>query len=165
MVTVNSSRAPPKGSHFQRGILFLGGKIGSSFRFVSKAAGVVTGVSVAYYYHQRYTVNEFFGKQLVLLSDEDGKKSFKPLKKVLVLPFDVLKLVEERKPGGEISRLLEKRNKQPSITLETKELVNIIHKAATDPNITTLYADFGEGMRYVSTLCAFIARHIIIQSN
>jgi hypothetical protein len=29
-------------------------------------------------------------------------------------------------------------------------LVEIIHNAAADPNITALYADFGEGMRYVS---------------
>jgi hypothetical protein len=98
-------------------------------------------------------VNEFFGENFTTATDEDGKESRKPMKKVLVLPFDCLKLVEKRKTGNfDMSTLLQQRNKQPTIIFEAKELVDIIQNAAADPNITALYADFGEGMRYVSSV-------------
>ncbi|KAL3804397.1 hypothetical protein HJC23_011325 [Cyclotella cryptica] len=140
-------------SPVSRGMLVLGGKIknfaGGSFRISCKAVGLVAAVNVAWYYYDRWSVNEFFGENFTPTTDEDGKVTRKPLKKVLLLPLDCLKVVEKRKTGNfDMSSLLQQRNKQPTIVLETKELVDIIQKAAADPNISALYADFGEGMRY-----------------
>jgi hypothetical protein len=130
---------------------FFGGKVASSLRITGKIVGLVAAVNVVWYSYQRYSVNQFFGENFTLAEDEDGTKSKKPVKRVLVLPFDNLKLVEERKSGDfNVRSVLQQRGKRPTILLETKELVEIIHNAAADPNITALYADFGEGMRYVS---------------
>ena len=152
MTTPSSGgNAAPKASPLRRTVLYLGGKSKSLVMFGGKVAALAAAVSLAWHTYERHTVNSFFGENLTDAEDEDGKKSKKPMKRVLVLPFDNLKLVEERKSGGFDARsLLQQRGKQPTIVLETKELVDIIHKAASDPNITALYADFGEGMRYVS---------------
>lgn len=148
----NRSRAPGA-SPFHRGVRYIGSKLGSSFKFIGKTGAVVAAATLAWHSYERYTVNHFFGENnLTDAQDDDGKESKKPMKRVLILPFDNLKLVEKRKSGGFDARsILQQRGKQPTIVLETKELVDIIHKAASDPNITALYADFGEGMRYVST--------------
>jgi protease-4 len=60
--------------------------------------------------------------------------------------------VEKRRSGGFDPSTFQppSLNKRNTIVLETKELVEIIHEAASDPNVSAVYADFGEGMRYVS---------------
>ena len=97
-------------------------------------------------------MHQFFDGQYTTDTDEDGNEVKKLVKKVLVVPFDNLKLVEERSSGGfNAKSLMNRSGKQPTITMEVKEFVDVIHKAASDSNVSALYADFGEGMRYVST--------------
>ena len=117
------------------------------------AIGIVAVVNIGSYYYQSKQVEEFFG----VPSDEDDDKNNSSAKqqqhkkRVLVLPFDNLKVIERRKSGDfDTQRFLDRlnNNKQPTIEIEAKEIVNIIHNAASDPNISSLYADFGEGLRY-----------------
>ena len=97
-------------------------------------------------------MHQFFEEQFKTDTDEDGNEVKKSVKKVLVVPFDNLKLVEEHSSGGfNAGSFMNRRGKQPTITLEVKEFVDVIHEAASDSNVSALYADFGEGMRYVST--------------
>ena len=72
--------------------------------------------------------------------DEDSKEK---QKKVLVLPFHRLKLVDYQKtrPGDFPSLDREDRVQ----TMEVRELVRIIHEAAADPEIVALYGYFGHG--------------------
>ena len=122
-------------------------------RIASKTVALVTLVGAGLHFYERHTVNQFFGENFTLVEEEDGEKKQKQKKKVLVLPLDSLKLVEERKSGNfNLTSQLQQSGRQPMYLLETKELVDTIHKAAADPNITGLYADFGEGMRYVSVV-------------
>jgi hypothetical protein len=119
------------------------GFAGRSFRFAGKAVGLIAVAQIGWYYYEKNDVDKFFR---VVANDDGSPKKTK--KKVLVLPFDSLKIVEHRKSSDlDPQRILE-RNKQPTITMEAKELVDIIQKAADDKNISALYADFGEGMRY-----------------
>lgn len=115
--------------------------------------GLLAVGNVAFYYVQSKQVDNFFGAAVP--DDEDGgdddkdsKKRPKRKKRVLILPFDNLKVIEHRKSGEIDLQRFAQRNQQPTITIEAKELVNIIHAAASDPSISALYADFGEGMRH-----------------
>lgn len=141
-------QAPPKAPGIvRRGAAAWGGRVtgfaGRSFRFAGKAVGLIAVAQIGWYYYEKNDVDKFFG---VVANDDGSPKKTK--KKVLVLPFDSLKIVEHRKSSDlDPQRILE-RNKQPTITMEAKELVDIIQKAADDKNISALYADFGEGMRY-----------------
>lgn len=120
----------------------------------AKVVGVVACFSLASHYYENNQVDSFFAtndsnndKEGVKGSDKsEGKKTKN--KYVLVIPFHNLKLVERRSSdfGDDLKQIA--RNKQRPIVLEAKELVNIIHTAARDPNITAMHADFGEGMRY-----------------
>ena len=143
----------PKASLFQRSMLALRQMMGGTLKFTGKAAGLFAAISIAGYTYEYYTVNQFFDEQYTTDTDEDGNEVKKPIKKVLVVPFDNLKLVEEHSSGGfNAGSFMNRRGKQPTITLEVKEFVDVIHKAASDSNVSALYADFGEGMRYVSAL-------------
>lgn len=125
--------------------------VAKSLRIGGKVVGLVTAANIALYCYEQKQVDDFFGTAAADNDgdDNDSESSSKRKKRVLVLPFDNLNIVERRKSNdfSDIQPLLE-RSKQPTITLEAKELVDIIHNAASDPNITALYADFGEGMRY-----------------
>ncbi|KAL7538391.1 hypothetical protein ACHAXR_008529 [Thalassiosira sp. AJA248-18] len=131
--------------------------VGRSLLLGGKVVGLVAAANIALYYYESNQVDNFFGTAASDDNDDndsDDAESSKRLKhkkkRVLVLPFDNLKIIEQRKSGDfdNLTPLLFERNKQPTITLEAKELVDIIHKAASDPTISALYADFGEGMRY-----------------
>jgi hypothetical protein len=151
-MAASESTRPDKASQFHRGVIFIGSKFGSSLKILGKTGAIVAAVGLAWHANERCTVNRFFDENLTTEVDKDGEKKKKPMKRVLVLPFDNLKLVEERKSGGlDLNGVWNKASKQPTIDMEIKELVDIIHKAAADPNVTALYADFGEGMRYVSS--------------
>ena len=108
------------------------------------------------HYYESNQVDSFFGKTSSssdtegAQSDDDKSKGKSKTKKcVLVLPLQNLKVVERRTGDfDDLKRLGPDRNKQPTIVLEAKELVKIIHTAASDPNIVALHADFGEGMRF-----------------
>jgi ClpP class serine protease len=127
-----------------------------SLRFGSTIVGIAVAANVASHYYESNQVESFFGNTIDSndidkegAQSEPDKSKGKSKKCVLVLPFQNLKLVE-RKSGDfdDLKRLGPDRNKQPTIVLEAKELVKIIHTAASDPNITALHADFGEGMRF-----------------
>ncbi|KAL7435253.1 hypothetical protein ACHAXM_004548 [Skeletonema potamos] len=126
-----------------------------SLRFGSTIVGIAVAANVASHYYESNQVDSFFGNTTDSKSDREGTQSDhdeskgKSKKCVLVLPFQNLKLVERRSGDfDDLKRLGPDRNKQPTIVLEAKELVKIIHTAASDPNVTALHADFGEGMRF-----------------
>jgi len=121
----------------------------------------VAAVNLGIHYYESKQVEDFFGPIVMDDDDDDdddtNNDSFKTQqpkyrKRVLVLPFDSLKIIEHRQPGSitdmESFQPLLDRNKQPTITMEAKELVSILHAAASDPTISSLYATFGEGMRF-----------------
>ena len=74
---------------------------------------------------------------------QDSKKK----KKVLVIPFNRLKLVERKKT--DLSSSFEKfgsTEKEDKVhEMEIRDLVDLIHKAAMDPEIGALYGVFGHG--------------------
>ena len=113
---------------------------GRSLKFTGKAVVAVAALNLAVLSYEKNQVDQFFA----VGSDDDDESKKK--KRVLVLPFDNLKIVERGSPSVDLSRF--DRNKQPTITIECRELVNTIEKAAADPNVTALYADFGEGVRH-----------------
>lgn len=126
-----------------------------SLRFGSAVVGIAVAANVASHYYELKQVDTFFGDSADSSSDKEGtqsddKSKSKTKRCVLVLPFQNLKVVERRSGGDfdDLKRLGPDRDKQPTIVLEAKELVKIIHTAASDPNITALHADFGEGMRF-----------------
>ncbi len=147
-----SKKAPPPPSLFAHRARKFAAK---SLRFGATAFGVAVAANVASHYYEHNQVDEFFGNtnssndKEGTQSSDDKSKANKTKKSVLVLPFQNLKVVE-RKSGDldDLKRLGPSRDKQPTIVLEAKELVKIIHTAAADPNITALHADFGEGMRF-----------------
>ena len=126
-----------------------------SLRFGSTIVGIAVAANVASYYYYTKEVDSFFGNNNDTSKDREGgangedESKQKAKKSVLVLPFQNLKIVERRSGDfDDLRRLGPDRNKQPTIVLEAKELVKIIHNAASDPNVTALHADFGEGMRF-----------------
>lgn len=103
-------------------------------------AGLALAATVAMEYKNARDVAE----------DQKGDK-----KRVLVLPFHRIKLVERKKPGFDAA-LLESLSSNDSsaddaiMEVEVKELVDAIHAAAQDPNIVALYGTFGHGFRFSS---------------
>ena len=75
---------------------------------------------------------------------EDAKK-----KKVLVLPFHRMKIVEEKQsPIGSLANRLNGGLQSAEggvIEMQADELVTLIHEAAKDPSIVSLYGEFGSG--------------------
>lgn len=77
----------------------------------------------------------------------DAKK-----KKVLVIPFNRLKIVERKRTNIEsLFAKLGKDNKDTPQEIEIRELVDLIHKAAADPEISALYGIFGHGISLGTT--------------
>jgi hypothetical protein len=73
--------------------------------------------------------------------EEDNNK-----KKVLVIPFHHLQLIEKEKKSIR-SQLLHSDvdTKDCSVQMEIKDLVEVLHHAASDPSIVALYSIFGHG--------------------
>ena len=75
---------------------------------------------------------------------EDAKK-----KKVLVLPFHRMKIVEEKQsPIGSIANRFARAAESGAngvIEMQADELVTLIHEAAKDPSIVSLYGEFRSG--------------------
>lgn len=164
-------RAHPKPRPTHGIIHRLVAKVGSfasrSLRVGGAVVGIALAANVAYYYYDSKQVDNFFGASLAADDDDDdnnndntsnqsnkssstsSKQRTKYQKRVLVLPFDNLKVIEHRKSGSSIFDDLLSRvadpSKQPTITMEAKEIVNILHSASSNPNICALYATFGEG--------------------
>ena len=73
---------------------------------------------------------------------EDAKK-----KKVLVLPFYKMKIVEEKKSPASalLANLSSNGSDSKVIEMQADELVSLIHEAAQDPSIVSMYGIFGNG--------------------
>ena len=69
------------------------------------------------------------------------------LKNVLVLPFHRMTIVEQKKPSP-FSKLSSFSSEDKIMEVEIHELVDVIHKAANDPNIHSIYATFGHGFGF-----------------
>eukprot|EP00586_Coscinodiscus_wailesii_P001775 CAMPEP_0172491864 /NCGR_PEP_ID=MMETSP1066-20121228/22768_1 /TAXON_ID=671091 /ORGANISM="Coscinodiscus wailesii, Strain CCMP2513" /LENGTH=687 /DNA_ID=CAMNT_0013261131 /DNA_START=174 /DNA_END=2233 /DNA_ORIENTATION=- len=112
-------------------------RVASASKSLLALVGVYTVVPVAYDYYLSRKENE-------------GEWKDKEKKSVLVIPFHRMKIVETKKRNL-ISFLVEemgvadtKKDSRP-IEVESKELVEIIHEAAQDPEIVALYGIFGSG--------------------
>lgn len=84
--------------------------------------------------------------------ETDKKDEVETKKKVLVIPFNRLKIVDRKKPDWRSSlQKLDTDSTEDKIQeVEIRELVDLIHAAASDPEISALYGVFGHG----STLMA-----------
>ena len=73
-------------------------------------------------------------------------------KRVLVLPFYRMKLVETRKPSFStiLQSLSDSTDDDAVMEVEVNQLVDAIHEAAQDPNVVALYGVFGHGFRFSS---------------
>ena len=132
--------------------------------------GAVVGIALAAnavsFYYDSKQVDSFFGASSTAddddgINSEDSTMKYKgssalpssskqrTKKRVLVLPFDNIKVIEHRRSGSTILDDLLSQvgnpSQRPTITIEAKELVSILHSAASNPNICALYANFGEG--------------------
>lgn len=165
--------AHPKARPTNHGIIHrlvtrIGSFAGRSLRVGGAVVGIALAASAASYYYDSNQVDNFFGATLGADDDDDdnngntsntsnknnqssstSSKRTKYEKCVLVLPFDNLKVIEHRKSGSSLFDDLLSRvadpSKQPTITMEAKEIVSILHSASSNPNICALYATFGEG--------------------
>jgi protease-4 len=74
-------------------------------------------------------------------------------KRVVVVPFHRLKLVEHKKGDwGSLTAALDpsQQNEDKVITMDIRELVDLIHHAAQDESVTCLYGIFGHGSQLAS---------------
>mmetsp|Transcript_35585 Transcript_35585/g.60528 ORF Transcript_35585/g.60528 Transcript_35585/m.60528 type:complete len:528 (+) Transcript_35585:109-1692(+) len=118
---------------------------GKTLRVGGTAGCLVAAASFGAHYYECKQVDDFFSTGDTNDGDPKSKQFKCKKKRVLHLPFDNLKLIEHRTRQFNIPS----NKKPPTITLEVKELVSLLHRAASDPTITALYADFGEsGMRH-----------------
>ena len=71
-------------------------------------------------------------------------------KQILVLPFHRMKIVEQKKQTFSLSSFTAKLSDPDSgiLEVEVRELVDIIHAAAEDPNIVALHGTFGHGFGF-----------------
>ena len=106
--------------------------VGRTARNSLAAAGLVA-VAGAYYEYR---------KTRPAFEDDEAQKS----KNVLVIPFHRIQLVEhkERSLSSQFSDW-DKDSEERMMKMEVRELVDLLHQAASDPNITALYGIFGHG--------------------
>jgi signal peptide peptidase SppA len=105
-------------------------------------SGVKTGFAVVGFAAVAVAYSEY--QKLKIEDDDDDSKT----KKVLVLPFHQMRLVERKDPRMDFQSLssgLEGNKSTRTITMETRELVDLLHHAASDDSITSLYGIFGHG--------------------
>lgn len=71
-------------------------------------------------------------------------------KKVLVLPFHKMKIVETKTPSAMSAYSTLTPSEDKLVEIEVKELVELIHSAASDSNVVALYGIFGHGFQFSS---------------
>ena len=123
---------------------------GAVSRFLRRAGGSLkTGFAVVGVLAAAGLYSESRKLSSVSDNENDEKK-----KKVLVIPFHRLQLVDYKKnslraqldavgSGGD-------KHERP-IKLEVRELVDLLHQAAADPSIVALYGYFGHGSIFANT--------------
>jgi len=126
-------------------IRYAGGKAKTAFA----AFGIVAAGGL--YYEYRRTFPSY------LLDDEDddggGSTNKKKRKQVLVIPFHRIDLKDKhRQTGFDVISRWDGRGggaaaggEDPKLRFEVRELVDLIHAAASDPEIVALYGTFGHG--------------------
>lgn len=81
--------------------------------------------------------------------DEDSEKnngnSSKTKKKVLVIPFNRIVLKDQQSQSNFPLDSFDPDSTDRTLQFEVRELVDLIHHAASDPNIVALYGTFGHG--------------------
>lgn len=95
-----------------------------------------------------YSAKELRGT-FSIFDQTQTKSTSKTKKKVLVLPFHRIKIVEQRKPS--FSTFLDKLSsggEDKVMEVEIRELVDAIHAAAADPDIVALHGTFGQGFGF-----------------
>jgi hypothetical protein len=82
---------------------------------------------------------------LYLVYQEQTKEENEKKKQVLYIPFDRLKLVEQKDPKNQFFSALVKddASAQRPLVMTVREVVDAIHTAAADPNVVALYGTFG----------------------
>jgi signal peptide peptidase SppA len=93
-----------------------------------------------------YTAKEVHGTFSIF---DSVNKTARKKKKILVLPFHKMKIVEQKKPS--FSNLLDKLSsgKEDAVMeVEIRELVDAIHAAAADPDVVALHGTFGQGFGF-----------------
>lgn len=122
-------------SRFHSVIRRAGGAVKTSFAAVGLVA--VVGLAIEY---------EMFNG--LSLNPTDSKSS-ESEKKVLVIPFHRLQLVERKQSDWKsmLSALDSSNQDDKMIQMELREIVDLIHHAAMDPNVTALYGIFGHGSK------------------
>ena len=117
---------PPRHSYLHK----LGTRVKSiaskSLRLGGTAVGIVAVAQIGLHYYQLKQVEDFFGSSI----SDDGNKEKSPntyKKRVLVLPFDNLKIIEQRKAGEiDLQRFANRNNKQRTITIEVSRAICIV---------------------------------------
>lgn len=102
-------------------------RAGRSLKTSFATIGAVTTAAGLYYLYQENAHTE-----------SDTQK-----KQVLCIPFDRLKLVEQKDPRSQLFTLAAEDSEQRPIVLTLREVVQAIHAAAADTNVVALYGTFG----------------------
>lgn len=96
-----------------------------------------------------------------LLSPDADADAQAPPRKVLLIPFHQLHVLEQQKPPSLTSLLASSSSSATSSEdkvqpVEVRKLVQAIHQAAADPNVVAIYGTFGSGFRFASGGCAHL---------
>jgi protease-4 len=128
----NGSGPAASTSRFRSVIRRAGGAVKTSFA----AAGFVAAVGLAIEYD-------------AFKSPPKDPKKAESDKKVLVIPFHRLQLVERKQSNwqSQLAALDSSKQDDKIIQMEVREIVDLIHHAAMDPNVTALYGIFGHGSK------------------
>jgi hypothetical protein len=122
------------GSHREGGrpvmrfVRYVGGKLKTSFAVF----GVVAAAGLYYEY-----------KTVFPGLDDDGSDE-KKKKKVLVVPFNRIELKDKHDRDFSFDRF-SPNSEDRTLKFEVRELVDLLHHAASDPSIVALYGTFGHG--------------------
>lgn len=127
-------------------------------RTLKTSLAIVGVASIGAVYYEYKTLSPVLQDRTQLLvkkQEEDGKtkEQLDKKKKVLVIPFNRLRIVEQKKSN--FSSSLESFDREPNEDktreIEIRELVDLIHSAASDPEIGALYGVFGHGSALMSS--------------
>jgi signal peptide peptidase SppA len=146
-MTANSSSSSSSGeaaattTTMAHGMKERGGMMSRWIRRVG--SGVKTGFAVVGFAAIAVAYSEY--RKLKIEDDDDDTNT---KKKVLVLPFHQMRLVERKDPRMDFQSLssgLDGNKSTRTITMETRELVDLLHHAASDDSIASVYGIFGHG--------------------